>query len=434
MTLAVVRPDQVRTRVPSAARAPTASPPRLGPVATVLGQVTIVGNVIMALNVFQLRPSFFTVMAVPALGCVALAPPRAVRHLRVSIPVMLLLAWMVLSLGWSIGPSLTFFALRVSIAPLLGLAAVAALLPTRDILAALRLTVWLVIVAQIAALLLDPAGSMRFGGEGVTGWKGTFIAKNTFAAFLAMALAIVLPTERGVRRLLLVGALVVLLVGAKSVTAQGAALLVAVAWPWLAVLRRGQGRNRPALVLMSVAMAVAMGVAMYLSFNSVVTVAGKDPTLTGRTAVWEASWDVISERPVLGYGLNAFINVREPTPPTREIWSTLVFRPPHAHNGALDAVGQIGLVGLGLIVAAVSSTIVAAARSLRAEPLAATVILLLVLVQLVFSVAEPFLLGNGWLVVLVLTRSWSLQLRPVTARRPVRSLDHPATTTNGAVL
>jgi exopolysaccharide production protein ExoQ len=70
---------------------------------------------------------------------------------------------------------------------------------------------------------------------------------------------------------------------------------------------------------------------------------GKDLTFTGRTFIWEYALEFISERPVLGFGYEAF-------------WPTqngmilnlygLFWDVPHAHNGFLDLLLELGLVGL----------------------------------------------------------------------------------------
>jgi len=76
----------------------------------------------------------------------------------------------------------------------------------------------------------------------------------------------------------------------------------------------------------------------------VVDILGKDMTFTGRTTLWLSIIDVIKERPWLGYGYQAFWSGLDgPSAPVirSEGWLT-----PDAHNGFLDLVLQLGLVGL----------------------------------------------------------------------------------------
>jgi O-antigen ligase len=73
---------------------------------------------------------------------------------------------------------------------------------------------------------------------------------------------------------------------------------------------------------------------------------GRDPTLTGRTTVWELAWQSVVERPILGFGYGSY-------------WTALSgakysfgdsWLPPDAHNGFLDALLGGGVVLLTLII------------------------------------------------------------------------------------
>jgi exopolysaccharide production protein ExoQ len=65
-------------------------------------------------------------------------------------------------------------------------------------------------------------------------------------------------------------------------------------------------------------------------------------TLTGRTILWEDTWEMVKERPILGHG---FIAYRQAGPQ----WADL--RMDHAHNEWLQQWFALGLVGLCLTVA-----------------------------------------------------------------------------------
>jgi O-antigen ligase len=75
---------------------------------------------------------------------------------------------------------------------------------------------------------------------------------------------------------------------------------------------------------------------------------GKDPTLTGRTELWAYVNYYISERPVLGWGLYAFWASANPA--AEEIWSEVGWTPPHAHNGLLEMLLEVGIVGTAFFV------------------------------------------------------------------------------------
>jgi exopolysaccharide production protein ExoQ len=98
--------------------------------------------------------------------------------------------------------------------------------------------------------------------------------------------------------------------------------------------------------------------ALYLaSINIEVILAfiGKDITLTGRVQLWKLSLQYISESPFLGYGFDVF-------------WKSVIdsntlskfdvfWEAPHSHNGFLDLLLDLGLLGLFLYLLLLINTI-----------------------------------------------------------------------------
>ena len=83
------------------------------------------------------------------------------------------------------------------------------------------------------------------------------------------------------------------------------------------------------------------------NLDSMAGLLGRDSTLTGRTNIWAMALENIAERPVLGYGYNAFWNV---APGAERINTILHWKVPHAHNGFIDLTLQLGIVGLVLYI------------------------------------------------------------------------------------
>jgi exopolysaccharide production protein ExoQ len=80
----------------------------------------------------------------------------------------------------------------------------------------------------------------------------------------------------------------------------------------------------------------------------VVEAFGKDLTLTGRTDIWTYAIDKILERPWLGYGFAGFWHGLdgESSYVVRAVrWAT-----PNAHNGYLDFILQLGMIGFTLFL------------------------------------------------------------------------------------
>lgn len=78
---------------------------------------------------------------------------------------------------------------------------------------------------------------------------------------------------------------------------------------------------------------------------------GKDPSLTGRTPMWGFAISKIMERPLFGYGREAFwapnssFAIEAGRTVTTGGWIV-----PHAHNGLIDIALDVGLIGLVLFL------------------------------------------------------------------------------------
>jgi O-antigen ligase len=97
-------------------------------------------------------------------------------------------------------------------------------------------------------------------------------------------------------------------------------------------------------MLVLASLCVAIGILMLTSVDTILVWSGRDPTLTGRTLIWQVTWELIQQRPILGYGYGAFwLEGGEPASVLQEAvrWAT-----PTAHNGYMDLLLELGFVGL----------------------------------------------------------------------------------------
>ncbi|RZM79587.1 O-antigen ligase family protein [Leptolyngbya iicbica] len=75
---------------------------------------------------------------------------------------------------------------------------------------------------------------------------------------------------------------------------------------------------------------------------------GKDPTLTGRTDIWDVILDKIQERLWLGYGFDGFWHGIYGE--SFYVRNAVRWDLPNAHNGYLDLALEIGIVGVALLM------------------------------------------------------------------------------------
>jgi len=121
-----------------------------------------------------------------------------------------------------------------------------------------------------------------------------------------------------------------------------------------------------ALVLCLLLGASAAGSVLITERETVLSVLGKDATLTGRTVLWTKVVQHIEDRPVLGHGYGAFW---EPSAKASEqVRAAIGWDTPHSHNALLDEWLDLGLVGVLLLLGAYLLAMKRAWVALRAAP------------------------------------------------------------------
>jgi hypothetical protein len=95
-------------------------------------------------------------------------------------------------------------------------------------------------------------------------------------------------------------------------------------------------------------------------------VLGRDATLTGRTRLWDILLPVIGNRPILGYGYDAFWAGMKPE--VLSVWIEAGRLVPVADNGYFDLCLSLGIVGLGLFLYVFADAFRRSMHYVRSEP------------------------------------------------------------------
>jgi exopolysaccharide production protein ExoQ len=90
---------------------------------------------------------------------------------------------------------------------------------------------------------------------------------------------------------------------------------------------------------------------------------GKDPTLTGRTVLWDIVIGDIYERPIQGWGYFAFWGPANPV--ANAISDQLGFGVTEAHNGLLEMLLEVGIIGTVFILVIFLTSVRLARHCLR---------------------------------------------------------------------
>lgn len=87
---------------------------------------------------------------------------------------------------------------------------------------------------------------------------------------------------------------------------------------------------------------------------------GKDPSLTGRTDIWDSLMRKVADRPWTGYGYGAFWGREGESVPADWVRKETGWTVPSAHNGWIDLLVQLGWPGTLLVGALMAATTVIA--------------------------------------------------------------------------
>lgn len=276
----------------------------------------------------------------------------SLKLMRTALPLMLLLLVAVLSSLWSEDPWPT---VRRSLS-LLGSSALALYfvrrLGIKGFAHTFANTATLIAFLSVILIIFYPIiGVMPDDGA----WRGLFIHKNglgQFACVALLTLACVRDTSRGPRNSFRTFAFLlflVLLIGSRSSSSEIISVVLAIVAA-VALWSRAARSLKPAVfTLLAVSAASLIAIMSGFSVDDALALLGKDATLTGRTDLWAGLIDAVGERPLLGYGYQAFF-----TPNAGMARYVAMVDAPHAHNGYLGialGLGVVGLIALALALA-----------------------------------------------------------------------------------
>jgi O-antigen ligase len=120
------------------------------------------------------------------------------------------------------------------------------------------------------------------------------------------------------------------------------------------------------LIISGILIALALlGVSAVLVANipALLMFLGKRPDLTGRTELWSQVITAIGKHPWCGYGVHSFW--KGMYGPSASVIEALGWDVPHAHNGILDLLLDVGVIGLVFFVLAFISATWGAIRNYR---------------------------------------------------------------------
>lgn len=265
--------------------------------------------------------------------------------------VVAVLLWFSLSSLWAVGKANTAEE-SVSLCLILTTAVViGSRLPLADLALGVTTGGLLVLAVSLVLAVISPSyGLMPPGYEGGS-LRGIYIHRNSLGAVLSLAVsaALCVKAESGRTVAAKFSVYLILLLGVLSTQSSTALVSVVVMTVLYVLLRFVQRLPRRARVVGVLASVGVVGLVVSYSFTSPLAFAAlnRSDDLTGRTQIWSAVEGLISHRAWIGYGWSGIWPLGSYLSTT--VSATVGFLVPEAHNGYLDLLLQVGIVGLAVV-------------------------------------------------------------------------------------
>lgn len=238
--------------------------------------------------------------------------------------------------------------------------------------------------------------------------QGPFDHRNLMAYVAAVALITFLAEKQRIDSLIRSSSIslaLVCLLLARSQTAWAVTVSTLIVLACLRFVQTRSARWRSGAFVTVGLSLLTLAIAAVANLDKIVVSIGRDPTLTGRTQIWDVVGKAVRERPYFGYGWKSVWNAG--TEPTDYLWNHIGFSVFHAHDGYLEIALQLGVAGLIPVI-----WILAGAywRGLRPQSMEGVehyywYMGLLVSLTLENVTESRFILPIGWLILVVLAMS-----------------------------
>jgi O-antigen ligase len=201
----------------------------------------------------------------------------------------------------------------------------------------------IIVLSFFTVVLLPEYGISFYAGE--EAFRGVFSEKNRLGQILVYYFCFSFAFfKRNFIGLAIFAMACFLLLGNRSATALVLTMLLPIFYH-LSKLFYGEKRivfvnSFVVFILLFVATVIIV-----FTYEYVLLLLGKDPTLTGRTVLWEHGFDSFLDKPLLGYGYNSFWKLEEGLG-GGYIRMLIEWGPMSMHNGWFETILQLGLVGL----------------------------------------------------------------------------------------
>jgi len=198
-------------------------------------------------------------------------------------------------------------------------------------------------------------------------WRGVFLHKNVLGQQMVFGILVLLTGAPRIlatwMRFALLALAGVLLIMSHSMTSILALAAVVISYPVLLLLRRPAKQIAWTATFLLAPLTIAVAGFLYSRPREIVLALGRSGSLTGRVPLWFAVAKSITHHPWLGYGFASFFN--DLNPESRVVALRAKWFAEHAHNGYLDILLDIGIIGFAIFSIGFLITLWRAGKSFR---------------------------------------------------------------------
>ncbi len=311
----------------------------------------------------KLTQAFNTFFILVALSLLAAGLPKLARIRAGACLSLCLVGLFFCSAFWSVDPGISIKQAVEYLALICASIGIATNLEADEYIELLGYLVFGAAAVSLILLVVMPSAVIS---PGLGDFRGIFSQKNVLGEAMTMGALAVLHMmrtrkKRNLRWLLFLIVIVVAAVESASATSCTTIFVFCAIDFFLFLLRKGRSARVAAISMMILATPVL--IASLVFPDALLELMGKDPTLTGRTDIWHLVIADIYKRPLLGWGYLAFWSTSNPA--AVDIATTLHWFAPQAHNGLLEILLHVGLVGAALVILIWLRTLFVAVKCMR---------------------------------------------------------------------
>lgn len=327
--------------------------------------------------------------------------------------IAIFLIIMIISYKWSSSPKETISSLPWLLAGVMYAVSISINFNKEEILqSTLNSIILIVLFCYLLIFVFPSIGIMTNQENGVHAgsWQGVFQHKNILARYSSLFFGISLTAylfSKKIKWLILSSIILVLIIGSKSASGFIISILLLLLSLYLFEAHKISKKFKLFFILLLIIIPIILILSNAFSFFSF-NILGKGEDLSGRIPLWIESINYISLKPYLGYGYEAFWS--EDSYEGNQVrlavgWLTA----PHSHNGYIEVILQIGLIGFAILILIITSFIKLSIKEYDKNPQMGSYYIVFLYFTLFYNMTEhSFLRTNNFLLILFFILYFSL--------------------------